>query len=85
MLATRARGPEGVDAEILFIDLDVYIVLHDWIDEDRGKGRVTASLGVERRDTDQSVDAALGAQIAVGVAAPNLDGRRLDAGLVSGK
>ena len=49
-----------------------------------GERRVTGVVGVERREADQAVDAALAAQPPEGVAAVDLQRRALDAGFVAG-
>ena len=53
------------------------------IDVDARERRVAARVGIERRDAHQPVHAVLGLEPAVGVAALDLDGRRLDAGLLA--
>ena len=50
-----------------------------------GERGVAARLGVERRDPDQPVDAALGGEQAVGVLAVGDEGRRLDPRLLAGR
>ena len=51
----------------------------------RGEARLAPLGGVEGRDADQAVHAGLAAQVAVGVLAGHLDGRRLDPGLFAGQ
>ena len=59
MLAAGAAGPEGVDAQVFFLDVDGDIVIGLGIDKDRGKGGVAPATGVKGGDADQAVDAAL--------------------------
>ncbi len=83
MLAAGAAGPEDVDPQVLFVDLDHDFVVEFGIDEHRGKRGVALAAGVERRDAHQSVNAGLRLEIAVGVVARHGEGSALDAGLVS--
>ena len=60
---------ERVDPELVPVELDLDVVLdlgHDLDERERG---LAALLGVVRADPDEAVDAALGAQPAVGAAA----------------
>src|ERR1019366_7471832 len=74
-----AAGPECIDAQVLFLDIDLDFVVHLREDEDAGEGGVTARVGVEGRDAHQAVDADFGLQQAVGVLAVDLEGGALDA------
>ena len=67
MLAAGAAGPEGVDAQVFFLDVDLDAVVHLRQDLHRGKGGVAAAAGVEGRDAHQAVDAVFALQIAEGV------------------
>ena len=67
MLAAGAAGPEGVDAQVLFLDVDLDAVVDLGQHLDRGEGGVAAAAGVEGRDAHQAVDARLALQIAEGV------------------
>ena len=73
VLAARATRPVGVDAQVLVLDLDVDVVL-DLGDGLHGReARLTALVGVERRDAHQTVDAALGLEHAEGVGPLDLE------------
>ena len=83
VLAPGAAGPEGVDAQVFFLDVDFDIIVGLGIDKDGGKGGVAAAAGVKGRDADQAVDAAFGFQIAIGIGAVGGKGGAFDAGLVT--
>ncbi len=85
MLAPGAAGPEGVDAQVLFLDVDFDAVVHLRQHLDRGKGGVAAAAGVEGRDAHQAVDARLALQVAEGVGAAGGEGDALDARFVPGQ
>ena len=70
-------------ARRLLVDVDLDAVVDHRIDLDAGERRVPARVGIERRDAHQPVHAVLGLEPAVGVAALDLDGRRLDAGALA--
>ncbi|MND86557.1 hypothetical protein D3C80_785280 [compost metagenome] len=57
VLAARARGPEGVDADVLVVDLDLH-VLDLGQDRDGGRRGVDAPLGLGRRNPLDAVNAA---------------------------
>src|SRR6185437_12417898 len=79
VLPALAAGAEGVNAQVLFADVDLDFVVNFRADEDAGK-RGMAALGlVEGRDANQAVDAALRLQQPVGVFALDGDGGGLDA------
>ena len=80
VLAAGAAGAEGIDAQVLVLDIDLDFVVHLREDEDAGEGGVAARVGVEGRDADQAVDADFGLQQAVGVLAVDFEGGALDAG-----
>ena len=65
------------------VDLDLDVVLDLGHDLDERERRLPALLRVVGADAHQAMDAALGAQVAVGVAAVDGDGRALDAGLLA--
>ena len=70
VLAAGALGTESVDLQLVLRDLaDLGVVLDLGHDLDQREGRVAPLLGVIRADADQPVDAALGAQQAVGAGA----------------
>ena len=79
VLAAGARGAEGVDAQIVELDVDLDLVVHLRVDEHRGERGVPPRVGVERRDAHQPVHADFRLQQAVGVLAVDLEGDRLDA------
>ncbi len=81
VLAAVARGVEHVHADIVGVDLDFDSVAHVG-DHLHQHERGMPPLGViERRDAHQPVDAALGAQIAVGVAPTDFERGAFDARL----
>ena len=64
------------------VDLDLDVVVDQRRDVDLGEAGVAARRGVEGRDPDQPVDAALGGEQPVGVLAAGDEGRRLQPGLL---
>ena len=66
VLAAGALRPERVDADLVPVELDLDVVVDLGQDLDQGERRLAPVLRVERADPDQAVDAALGAQPAVG-------------------
>src|SRR6185437_9479820 len=74
-----AAGAEGVNAQVLFADVDLDFVVNLRADEDAGERGVAALGLVEGRDAHQAVDAALRLQQPVGVFALDGDGGGLDA------
>src|SRR5271165_2041342 len=83
MLSAGAGRAIGVDSAIALVDIDLDPVVDDRIDPNGGEARVPASVGIERRDAHQTMDARLGLQPAMRVVALDDDRRRLDAGLVA--
>ena len=84
MLAARTLGAEGVDLELVLGDLaDVRVVLDLGQHLDQRERRVAPLLRVVGRDAHKSMDAALGAQVAVGPAALDADGDALEARLLA--
>ena len=67
----------------LLVDVDLDAVVDHRIDPDAGERGVPARVGIERRDAHQPMHAALGLEPAIGVVALDLDGRRLDAGVLA--
>ena len=85
MLPAGAAGAEGVHPQVGLADLDVDVILFDLGKDDRrGKGGVTAGIAVKGGDADQAVDAGFRLEVTVGVFAGDVEGRRLDSGLVTG-
>ena len=80
VLAARARGTKGIDAQIGRVDLDVDRLVDLGIHEDAGKRRMPPRVGIERALADQAVHAGLRAQVAVRVITRHLDAGALDAG-----
>ena len=72
-----------VGAHVRLLDVHDDAVVDHRIDVDARERRMTARVGVERRDADQAMHAVLGLEPAEGIAALDLDGRRLDAGLLT--
>ena len=81
VLAAGARGPIGVDAEVLVDQLDLDVVVDLGIDPDRGEAGLPPRVAVERADAHEAVHARFGLQPAVGVGAVHLEGAALDARL----
>jgi hypothetical protein len=79
VLAAGARGAVDVDAQVGRVDLHFDRLVHLGVDEDVGERGVAARVRVERRLAHQAVHAVLGAQVAVGVFAGDLQRRVLDA------
>ena len=69
-------------AQVGVVDLDLDALVDQRPDVDLGEAGVAARGGVEGRDPDQPVDAALGGEEAVGVLAAGDEGRRLEPGLL---
>ena len=78
VLAALAAGPEGVDAKIALLDLDLDPVVEVRKGGHRGEGRVAAVLGIERGHPDEAVDSRLDAQAAVRMVALDLERGALD-------
>ena len=81
VLAALAAGAVGVDAEVFELDVDVNGLVDFRRDEDGGERCVAALGGIEGRDADEAVDAALAGEQAEGVFAGDGEGGGLDAGL----
>ena len=82
MLAARPLRAVRVDPDVVPVELDLDVVVGLRQDLDEGERRLAALLRVERADPDQAVDAALGAQPAVGAPPVDRDGHALEAGLL---
>src|SRR6267154_1086420 len=80
VLASGSRCAVGVDAQIGGIDLDLYVLVDLGIHEHAREGGVAARVRIERGLAHQAVNAVLGAQVPVGVAAADLERGALDAG-----
>ena len=78
MLASRARGAVDVDLEVLIADLDVDLLVHHGVHEDRREARVPARLGVEGGDPHEAMHARLGSEEPEGVFPLHLEHRTLD-------
>ena len=66
VLAAGALRAEGVDPDLVPVELDLDVVVRLGQDLDEGERRLAPVLRIERADPDETVDAALGAQPAVG-------------------
>ena len=75
---------ERVHPDLVPVELDLDVVVRLGHDLDQGERRLAPVLGVVRADPDEAVDAALGAQPAVGEPPGDGDGRALDPGLLAG-
>jgi hypothetical protein len=84
VLAALAAGAEGVHAEVFRANIDFDAVVDFRNDEDGGEGGVAARGLIERRDSNEAVDAGFAGEQAVGIFAGELNGRGLDAGLFAG-
>ena len=84
VLAAGALGAHRVDTHVGFLDVDLDAVVDHRIDGHARERRVPPRVGIERRDAHQAVHAGLGLEPAIGVAALDLDGRRLDPGFFAG-
>ncbi len=83
VLAAGALRAEGVDPDLVPVELDLDVVVGLGQDLDERERRLAPVLGVERADPDEAMDAALGAQPAVGPPAVDRDGHALEAGLLA--
>src|SRR5260370_34162688 len=84
VLAARAGSAIGVDAQLLVDGLDLAVAGALGIDPHRGRAGLAPRVAVERRYSDQPVHPRFGLQPTVGVGALDLEGARLDAGLLAG-
>ena len=84
MLATGTGGTVRVDAQILFVDLDVGNVLKEWRHLERSKGGLTLTLRVERRHPHQTMNTMFRPQAPVSVPAINKERRRGNSCFVAG-
>ena len=83
MLAAGALRAVGVDPDLVPVELDLDVVVDLGQDLDQRERRLAPLLRVERADPHEPMDAALGAQPAVGAPAVDLDGHALEAGLLA--
>ena len=84
VLAAGTGGSKVVDADVVHIDFDFYVVRQFRHDIDGRKGRMAAGGGVKRRNADQAVNAFFRFQIAVSIVAFDAEGCTLDARFVAG-
>ena len=73
MLSARATGPEDLHSEVVRVDAHFHFTVNCWHDLNQSEGGVAAVGGVEGRNTDKPVNAALSLEVAVGVVALNFD------------
>ena len=83
VLAAGALRAVRVDADLVPVELDLDVVVDLGQDLDQGERRLAPLLRVERADPDEAMDAALGAQPAVGAPAVDRDGHALEARLLA--
>src|SRR2546421_11080780 len=83
VLPARARRAIRVHAQVLLVDLDLYLLVNLRRDEER-RERSLARARAERRGANEAVHARLRRQQAVCVLALDAERRALDAGLLSG-
>jgi len=81
-LTTGAAGAEDVDLDLIVRDLDRVRRLDERNDLDRGERGLPATLVVEGRDAHEAMGACLDRKGAVGVGDLDLEGGRLQAGLL---
>ena len=74
MLATGAGSTVGVDLKVVVLDRDAFDLINDRRDFNAGERGLTAACGIKRREANEAVDAALGAEKPVGVFARSLEG-----------
>ena len=84
VLTAFAARPERVDAEVVFVDLDLDPVIQIRKGRHRSERGVAAMLGVKRGHPHQPVDSRFHPQAAVGVVALDLERRSLDSRLLGG-
>ncbi len=84
LLAARARGAVGVDADVGLLDVDDDVVVDLRGDVHRREAGLAAGVLVEGADAHQPVHALLGLEEAVGVVAADDEGGLGDAGLLAG-
>ena len=82
VLASFAAAPIGVNLDFGRVDFDRGGVGQLGHHIHAGKRRVASFVGVERRNSDEAVDSALGGQVAEGVFARHPQGHRFDADFV---
>ena len=83
VLAAGTRGAVGVHLEIALVDVDLDAIVDHRKDPDAGEAGMAPGLAVEGRDAHQAMDARLGLEPAIGIETGDLDGDRLDAGLLA--
>ena len=83
VLSACAAASVGIDPQILIVDLHVQILFDVRHDIQRHKGSLPFSLGVEGRDSHQTVHALFRLEIAVGVFPVHLKGDGFDARLIA--
>ena len=83
VLPAGTLGAVGVDPDLVPVELDLDVVVDLRQDLDEGERGLAPLLRVERADAHQPMDAALGAQPAVGPPAVDLDGHALEARLLA--
>ncbi len=80
VLTARTAGAINIHAYIGGVDVYIDIVIDFRRDKYRGKRGMTAIAGIERRFSNQAMDAGFGAQPAEGVFTFKADGGAFDAG-----
>ena len=83
LLTACAGGTVDIHLDVLVPQLDLVVVADLGHDLHCREGGVAAACGVKGRDANQTVDAVLALEEAVGVLALDHDGGALDAGLVA--
>ena len=84
MLAACAGGTAGLHLDVLGPDLDLAVIVQLGHDLQGGEAGLTAGVGVKGANADETVDAVLTLEVAVGILTLDEDGGGLDARLVAG-
>ena len=80
VLTTGTARPHDVGTNVILVNVDLDAVIDHRENHDTGKGSVPPCIGIERRDTDQTMHAILALEPAISIVALDHDGRRFDSG-----
>ena len=84
MLTACTAGAAGLHLDVLRTDLDLAVVVQLRHDLQRSEAGLASGVGIEGRNTHQTVNTVLTLQIAVGILPLDEDGGGLDARLIAG-
>ena len=84
MLTACTAGAAGLHLDVLRTDLDLAVVIQLRHDLQRSEAGLASGVGIEGRNTHQTVNTVLTLQIAVGILPLDEDGGGLDARLIAG-